>query len=348
MIGAKSRPAEKSGVRPFFKILPVAVVFFILVLFAHDYTKKPPANIVKRPRAKAKSKASAPAQPPVQTPKVQTPEPALSGEWLVCGFERQEKRRADRADMGEYKLKGLGPTWARFESGESVLLTGIQRPSTNITGYVGETLWVEGKKVDTSGMSFEQLQEATKNQTGKSRVDVLKGVDGRYYFRSGSSSGLMPLPGQAPCTEVLTALENLDLEAFERSVNSENVNALFSGYGNTGGLLALTAGYSPRVKKNIGRGRRVSYAPYVKILLERGADVQKFGEEAFWKTSDVDTAALLLDAGVPINCRNDKGRTKLFHASKDMEALLLARGIDPKLRDNDGKTRDEFKKRRRK
>ncbi len=240
--------------------------------------------------------------------------------------------------MGGFKVVGIGPTWARFQRGDTVMLVGLKRPVLKVTGYQSDTLFVSGKESvgPTSSKQIVKQFLATRPKPGSTNLDdieVIQGPDGRLTFRRGIVNA--PMSGQVSAVELMNAFEEDDLPAFKKQLDKTKANLVW----NTGeSLLEIVAGnYSRRSipKQKSGDLRK---SEYVSALIEAGADVKKYGEKAFWATSDDKTMGVLIETGVSVNSLDKNGRTKLFFSSgKDYEALVR-RGADPAIQDSQGMT----------
>jgi len=87
----------------------------------------------------------------------------------------------------------------------------------------------------------------------------------------------------------------------------------------------------------------------VKLLLARGADVGQAARNPMKiqalhsaVTNSFETVKMLVDAGAPVNAKQDKGYTPLHEAvnrgDAEMTRYLLAHGADPKQQNDDGKS----------
>ena len=87
----------------------------------------------------------------------------------------------------------------------------------------------------------------------------------------------------------------------------------------------------------------------VKLLLARGADVGQAARNPMKiqalhsaVTNSLETVKMLVDAGAPVNAKQDKGYAPLHEAVNrgdvEMTRYLLAHGADPKQQNDDGKS----------
>jgi len=87
----------------------------------------------------------------------------------------------------------------------------------------------------------------------------------------------------------------------------------------------------------------------VKLLIARGADVGQAARNPMKiqalhsaVTNSFETVKLLVDAGAPVNAKQDKGWAPLHEAvnrgDAEMTRYLLAHGADPKQQNDDGKS----------
>jgi ankyrin repeat protein len=87
----------------------------------------------------------------------------------------------------------------------------------------------------------------------------------------------------------------------------------------------------------------------VKLLLARGADVGQAARNPMKiqalhsaVTNSFETVKMLVDAGAPVNAKQDKGWAPLHEAANrgdvEMTRYLLAHGADPKQQNDDGKS----------
>ena len=91
------------------------------------------------------------------------------------------------------------------------------------------------------------------------------------------------------------------------------------------------------------------YPQTVKLLIARGADVGQAARNPMKiqalhsaVTNSFETVKLLVDAGAPVNAKQDKGWAPLHEAvnrgDAEMTRYLLAHGADPKQQNDDGKS----------
>lgn len=320
-------------------------------------TPKPKPAQVAKPKPKPTPKVAAKPKPtpkpkpkPKPTPKVvakpkptATPEPPaapleLQGPWTIAGIDPKPERVADRGEMGGFKVVGIGPTWARFQQGDTVMLVGLRRPVLKVTGYQSDTLFVNGKESIGPKTSPEVVKQFLKTRppSGSPNLDgieVVQGPNGRLTFLRGTVSA--PMSGQVSAVELMNAFEEDDLPRFQKQLDKTKANLIWN---DRRSLLEVVAGeYTRRSipKQNSGELRK---SEYVQALIEAGADVKKYGEKALFATSDDKTIGVLIGAGVSPNSLDKDGRTKLFFATgKDYDALVR-RGVDPTIKDKEGRT----------
>jgi ankyrin repeat protein len=111
----------------------------------------------------------------------------------------------------------------------------------------------------------------------------------------------------------------------------------------------LDQGLDPNCKNQYDDRRPLHHTTdpkIIKILIEHGADLTIIGggEQCtpLHYAKNIESAKLLLNAGVNINVRDIFGRTALhnayFHERLDMVQFLIAAGADISIKDDSGKT----------
>jgi uncharacterized protein len=255
---------------------------------------------------------------------------------------------------------------ARWESGKADLQTPqisalLFATADNGCPAVAETLLAAGALIEAKDRfgNTPLIHAAREGQIGMAQTLLAHGADIALPNLAGSTPLFVAIEHHQPAAAAFLIAHGADANQIGRSGVPPISVAAFSADDATAALL-LAHGAKPGVVDHTGKTAIVyaagnGSAAIIKRLLAAGVAVnERYDNELtalMWAAGHADdvvesagteAVAALLDAGARIDDADNRGRTSLMIAAERGHAaivsLLLARGANPKLRDNDGKS----------